>query len=131
VLAYDAATNETAVWSFRLPSGWTGTPALVVYGFMASATSGDIDMDCSVMAVTPGDALDLDSATSYDAVNSTDNTVVPAVAGYLFVVVMATLTNFDGGAAGDFVRLQLTRDAVSDTAAGDFYVVSVVLGDGA
>ena len=130
VLAYDASTNESAVWSVRLPVGWTGTPTLVVQGFMASATTGDIDLDGQVMAVTPGDALDLDSASSYDAVNSTDNTVVPATAGYLFSVTI-TLTNFDGGAAGDWVRLMLTRDAASDTAAGDLYVVGATLGDAA
>jgi hypothetical protein len=129
-LGYDASTNESAVWSFRLPVGWTGTPTLQVQGFMASAVTGDVDLDASVMCVTPGDALDLDTATSYDAVNSTDNTVVPATAGYLFAVTI-TMTNFDSGAAGDWVRLMLTRDAASDTATGDLYVVGATLGDGA
>lgn len=130
VLAYDASTNESAVWSFRLPTGWTGVPSLKVQAMMASATSGDVDLDAQVQAVTPGDALDLDATTSYDAANSTDNTVVPATAGYLFEVSI-TLTNFDSGAAGDWVRLKLTRDAASDTAAADLYVLGALLEDGA
>lgn len=129
-LGYDAATNESAVWSVRLPTGWTGTPTLVVDCMMASATSGDVDLDASVMAVTAGDALDLDATTSYAAVNSTDNTAVPATAGYLFTVSI-TLTNFDSGAAGDFVRLMLTRDAASDTAAGDLYILGAMIEDAA
>ena len=130
VLAYDAATDESAIWSFRLPVGWTGTPVIRVDCMMASAVTGNIGLKAQVMAVTPGDALDLDAATSYDVVNSVSGVSVPATAGYLFTA-SVTLTNFDSGVAGDWVRLMLTRDAVGDTAAGDLYVLSVMVEDGA
>lgn len=131
VLAFDATTNESVVWSFRLPMNWTGTPTLVIQGFMASATSGTVDATIEIQAVTPGDALNLNTTASYGAANSVTGTTVPGTAGYLFAVNFATLTNFDSGAAGDWVRVKLTRGAVGDSAAGDWYVVAVALGDGA
>jgi hypothetical protein len=129
-LSYDPTTDESAIWSFRLPVGWTGTPAIRVDCMMASAVTGNIGLKAQVMAVTPGDALDLDTATSYDTVNTVSGVTVPATAGYLFTA-SVTLTNFDSGVAGDWVRLMLTRDAAGDTATGDLYVLSVMVEDGA
>jgi hypothetical protein len=131
VLAFDAATNESVVWSFRLPANWTGTPTLVVQGFMASAVAGTVDATVEIQAVTPLDALNLNTTASYDAANSVTGTTVPAATGNLFAVSFTSLTNFDSGAAGDWVRLKLTRGATGDTAAGDWYVVAAALGDGA
>jgi len=129
-LAFDAATNETCQWSCVAPQGLTGTLTALIYYIMASATSGDTDWDVSLEAVTDGDAVDLDAGDSFATVNSTDNTTVPATAGYLDVV-SVTLTNADSIAAGDYFRLRLTRDAASDTGAGDAYVLAVELRDGA
>jgi hypothetical protein len=130
VLAYDASTDESAVWSFRLPVGWTGTPNIRVDCMMATATTGYVDVHVQIMAVTPGDALDLDATDSYDASNVSGAVTVPATAGYLFTA-NVTLTSFDSGVAGDWVRLKLWRNAAGDTAAGDLYIVSVMLEDAA
>lgn len=129
-LALDAATNETCQWTSVAPQGLTGTLTALIYYIMASATSGDTDWDVSLEAVTDGDAVDLDAGDSFGSVNSTDNTTVPATAGYLDVV-SVTLTNADSIAAGDYFRLKLTRDAASDTATGDALVLAVELRDGA
>lgn len=129
-LAYDATTNESAQWTAIAPQGLTGTLTAIVTYVMASATSGDVDMDVSLEAVSDGDATDLDTADSFDTVNSVDNTVVPATAGYIDQV-SVTLTNADSIAAGDYFRLRVTRDAASDTATGDMYVLSVELRDAA
>jgi len=130
VLAFDAGTNETALWTVIIPQGWTGTITAIIHYIMASAVSGDVDVDISVEAISDGDAIDLDSADSFDSVNSVDNTTVPSTAGYIDEI-SVTLTNNDGAAAGDYARFRLTRDAASDTAAGDMYVLGVEIQDGA
>ena len=130
VLGFDAATNESCQWTDVAPQGLTGTLTALVYYVMASATSGDVDVDVSIEAVTDGDAVDLDAVDSFDTINSTDNTTVPGTAGHIDVI-SVTLTNKDNIAAGDYFRLKLTRDAASDTATGDMYVLGVELRDGA
>jgi len=130
VLAFDATTNETCYWSSVVPTGWTGTITAKVFYKMASATSGDVDVDVAVESVSDGDTVDLDATTSFDTANSTDNTTVPGTAGYMDVV-SVTLTNNDSSAAGDYIRFRLTRDAASDTAAGDMHVLMVEIQDGA
>ena len=131
VLAFDAATDETAYWTFVAPHGWTGTVTLVLSYIMASATSGAVYWQAQLEAVTAGDAVDLDSATSFDTANSGNGTV-PATAGYMQQISI-TMTNADSIAAGDLVRLSVNRDAdhASDTATGDAYLLSVELRDAA
>jgi len=129
-LAFDAATNESAQWVGIAPQGLTGTLTAVISYMMASATSGDVDWDVSLEAISDGDAVDLDAADSFDSVNSADNTTVPGTAGYIDQVAV-TLTNADSLAAGDYFRLRLTRDAASDTAAGDALALAVELRDSA
>jgi hypothetical protein len=131
VLAFDAATAETCYWSFVAPQGLTGTLSLVVKYKMASATTGKVDFEAAVEAITAGDATDLDTGDSFAAVNTITAPTVPGTAGYLgeFTV---TLTNTDSIAVGDYVRVSLRRDAAdatNDTAAGDCYVLSAEFRD--
>ena len=130
VLAFDAATNESAQWSAIIPQGWTGTITAVITYFMASATSGDVDWDVLVEAITDGDTVDVDAADSFDTANSTDNTTVPGTAGHIDQV-SVTLTNNDSSAAADYARFRVTRDAASDTATGDAYLLAAEIRDGA
>jgi len=123
ILAFDAATNETCYWTMAVPQGITGTMTFIISIMMASAITGDTDWNVAVEAVTSGDAIDLSVSTSFDTVNSTDNTTVPGTAGYPQQITI-TLTNNDSLAAADYVRFSLTRDAVSDTAAGDAYFLT-------
>lgn len=130
VLAFDAATNETCYWTVVVPQGWTGAITFIITLIMASATTGDTDWDVAVEAVSNGDAVDLDASTSFDTANSTDNTVVPGTAGFPQQITV-TLTNNDSSAAADYIRFSLTRDAASDTAAGDAYVLACEVRDSA
>jgi hypothetical protein len=130
VLGYDATTNETCYWTTAVPQGITGTMTFIISIMMASAITGNTDWDVAVEAVTSGDATDLDAGTSFDTVNSTDNTTVPGTAGYMQQITV-TLTNNDSLAAADYVRFSLTRDAVSDTAAGDAYFLGAEFRDAA
>jgi hypothetical protein len=130
VLAFDAATVEGCRWTFAAPQGLTGTLKARVFYIMASATTGKVDFEASIEAITDGDTFDLDAGDSFDTLNAA-NATVPGTAGYLDVLEI-TLTNKDNIAAGDYVRLKLERDAddaTDDTAAGDCYVLAVEIQD--
>lgn len=120
VLDFDAATNESAVFSGIMPSYYGGGGVTVyIHYAMTSATSGDIDWDVAFERI--GDQqLDIDS-DSFAAVNSVDNTTVPGTSGNVDVVSIAFTdgADMDSVAAGEGFRLKITRDAASDTAAGD------------
>jgi hypothetical protein len=131
VLAFDASTDESAMWTFVAPQGISGTMAAVVTYCMASATSGKVDFEVAIEAVSDGDSLDLDASTGYATANTITAPTVPGTAGYIDQF-SCTLTNDDSIAAGDLVRLKLTRDAddgTNDTATGDCYLLSVEVRD--
>lgn len=131
-LAFDASTVETArSKQFRMPAAYTGSGTLkaAIQYAMASVFSGKVDFEISVEALTPGDAVDTDSAESFDTANAGDQTVPGTAAGYPGELII-TLTNKDSVAAGDMVRIKLERDAddgTNDTATGDCRVYSVTV----
>ena len=132
VLAYDAATKESAQWTDIAPQGLTGTLTVVITYIMASATSGNVVWLAAVEAITDADASpDLDSAASFD----TDNSVTSAVPGTAGLIkqVSITLTTNDSLTAADYFRLRIARDAAngSDTATGDAHLLAVELRDAA
>lgn len=131
VLAFDAAIVETCYWTGIAPAGLTGAITVVVHYMMASAVAGTIDFTGALEAITPGDAVDLDSGASIDTANTITAPTVPGTAGYASSFTI-TMTNADGIAAGDYFRFVLARDAVdaaNDTATGDCYILAVELKD--
>lgn len=133
-LAFDAATDEACYWTGIAPQGLTGTVTVVITYAMASATSGAVGFQAQLEAITAGDAVDTDATTSFDSVNNSASTTVPATAGYIGQISI-TMTNADSIAAGDYFRLSINRDAdgsaITDSATGDAYVLAVELRDGA
>lgn len=130
-MAFDASTVE-AMYSiaFQMPAAYTGSGTLKadILVAAASATSGKFDFEVSVEAITAADAVDTDSASSFDTANA-GNFTVEATAGYISKLTI-TLTNKDSVAAGDMVRIKLERDAddaTDDTASGDARVYAVVI----
>ena len=133
----EAATNENCFTpAFRMPTAYTGsgTLKLAIGYFAASATSGDVKWDVAVEAVTDADALDSDSASAFDTVNTVTVTV-PATQGYLDVATV-TLTNkgatsslSSAVAAGDMVRLQVICDSedAATTTTGDVCLLYATL----
>lgn len=128
VLDFDASTNESAIFGAVMPQHYGGGGVTVyIHYAMSSATSGDIDWDVAWERV--GDQQQDIDADSFAAVNSVDNTTVPATSGNVDVVSVA-FTNgadMDSVAAGEYFRLQVTRDAASDTATGDAELIAVEL----
>ena len=125
-LAFDAATQETTNWTFIAPQGLTGALSCVITYMMASAVSGNIEFEVAVEAITDGDATDLDATASF---NASGAITVPGTAGYPDQV-SVTLTNADSIAAGDLVRISISRDAddaTNDTATGDLYLLMAEL----
>lgn len=132
VLAYDASTSETAYWEGVAPQGMTGTWTAVISYRMASATTGGVAFDIAVEAISSGDAVDLNATSSFDAVNAGSDAAVPGTAGYMEQISI-TLTNMDGAAAADRLRISVARDVADavDTATGDCYVMGIEIRDGA
>ncbi len=124
-ILFDDTTPETCYWTFRMPDNYGSSPVAKVQYKMASATTGTVEYEVSVMAVSDGDAASVDT-DSYDTTNSGSATV-PGTAGYLDEISIS-LANVDSVAAGDFVAVKLSRDAddgANDTATGDAEVIAV------
>ena len=120
VLDFDAATNESAVFSSVMPRQYSGGGLTVyIHYAMSSAVAGDIDWDISFERI--GDQQqDLDS-DGFAAVNSVDNTTVPGTSGLVDIVSVSFTdgADMDSIAVGEGFRMKVTRDAASDTATGD------------
>ena len=119
-LDFDASTNESAVFSDIMPQNYGGGGVTVfIHYSMSSAEANTVDWDVSFERV--GDQqLDTDS-DSFAAVNSVDNTTVPATSGFVDIVSIAFTdgADMDSVAAGEEFRIKITRDATNDDAAGD------------
>jgi len=131
-LAFAAGATNTCEWTVPAPADWdtASAPTARVCIRMATATTNDIDLDMQVEAISDCDALDTDTTSSFDTVNSTDNTTVPGTAGYIDIITI-TLTNHDSSVAGDMLRFRFNRDGVSDTAAGNMEVLWIEIQDAA
>lgn len=128
--SFDDTAEEAIVSAeFEMPSTYTGSGTLkaIVFCAMATATTGGVVWDVLVEAVTAGDTLDMEAASSWDSVNSA-TTTAGGTAGDLFATTV-TLSNKDSVAAGDLVRIGVRRDcdSGSDTMTGDAYVFAISL----
>lgn len=124
VLDFDASSNESAIFQTIMPQRYDGGGVTVRLRLsMSSATSGDVDVDAAFELQT-GQAV---TADGFAAVQSTDNTTVPGTAGTEFEVTISFTdgAQMDSVGAGDLFRLKITRDAASDTAAGDMQLHAV------
>ena len=123
---FDDTTNESIVFSDVMPQVYAaGGVDVFIHYAMTSATSLTVDWDVAFERI--GDQqLDID-ADSFAAVNSVDNTTVPATSGNVDVVSVAFTdgADMDSVAAGEAFRVKITRDAVADDATGDAELIKV------
>jgi len=122
---FDDTTEEHIYWSFIWPDNYGSSPVLDVYYKAASATSGTAAFNARIMAVSDGDAQDVD-ADNFAAEQTVATATVPGTAGYMDVVSI-TLSNADSVAAGDWVTLALFRDVGDDSVTGDLEVLAANL----
>ncbi len=129
-LEFSDSVDQNAYWSFPLPQGATGPYSLVVLYRMGTATTGNVVLQAAVEAVTPADVLNTITTSSFDTVNTSSTTAVPAAAGTLGSITIS-LTSMDSAEAGDRVRIRLNRDADNgaDTASGFLEVLCADLRD--
>ena len=128
VLDFDDTTNESAVFTGVMPRHYGGGGVTVYLHYaMTTATSGDIDWDAAFERI--GDQQQDIDTDGFAAVNSVDNTTVPATSGNVDIVSIAFTdgTDMDSVAVGESFRLKVTRDAVSDTATDDAELLMVEL----
>lgn len=106
---FSGTLTESGLWQFPMPENFASALELKLIFSMVSATSGKVDLEADMMAVSEGDSQDLDTA-SFDSINEiVGGTTVPATAGYRKLATIP-MTNADSVAPGDGVILRLHRD---------------------
>ena len=126
VLDFDATTNEFCVFSAVMPRNYGGSGLTVyIHYAMSSAEADTIDWDAAFERI--GDQQqDLD-ADGFAAVQSVDNTTVPANSGDVDIVSIDFTdgAQMDSVAVGEGFRIKINRDAANDDAPGDAELVFV------
>lgn len=128
-LAFDAATEETAILSYLIAQNYgSGNLTLNVWWAAASATSGDVIWGCAIAAQTPN--TDSEAADSYGL--ATAQTVTDTHLGTTATRVhqtAITISNLDSLAADDRLVLSFYRDAdaAGDTMTGDAWLLALEL----
>lgn len=128
VLAFDASTDEAAVFEFALPDYASGNLTLTINWTAASATSGDVIWGAQLLAVTPNTDSGALSGEAYATANTVTDTHLGTNAQRALSTAI-TISNLDSLAAGDVVFLKIYRDADAggDTMTGDAYLIDAVL----
>jgi hypothetical protein len=124
------AVNESCDFGPAVaPQGLTTPLTLVVTYRMASATANAVEWRAALEAISDGDAVDTDAASSFDTDNDSGDITVPGTAGHIDQASIA-LTNADSIAAADLFRLRLTRiTPAGSSASGDAQVLAVEIRD--
>ncbi|MFH1360043.1 MAG: hypothetical protein ABIJ41_03285 [Candidatus Omnitrophota bacterium] len=128
-LLFDGTSlGEIVEFIFALPQDYSSAPVIKLLYTMVSATSGKVDMEVYVHALSD-DESDPDSAVQFDSLNEVlGGTTVPGTAGILDEISIS-LANDDSMAANDWVRLRIKRDPSDsdDTATTDLELRAVTL----
>ena len=130
-LLFDDTIDQSCQWQFRMPNDYVSSFTAKLQFSMADAQTGinKVKFSVSVMAVTPEDAVDIET-DSFDGENTGVKTLDNnQVAGYLKELSIP-LTNADNVVAGDLVIIKIVRDAddvVDDTAIGDAELCAISL----
>lgn len=121
-LLFDATTDEAVVYGFRMPENYASGGVLKIQYTMTSATTGTVEYEALVMAVTDADSADV--ATASFSTLAVGSATVPGTAGYLDEI--SITLSMDSAVAGDFIYIYLSTDSddgTNDTATGDREVV--------
>ena len=128
-ILFSGSQTEEAVRIIKIPSDYVSTPVIKINGSMVTATSGTIDLVVKCVAVSAGDAQDID-AKAYDSDNSSGAITVPGFVTYPFSAdISISLANNGSVVAADYFKMLIFRDhdSANDIAAGDFLLRVAVL----
>lgn len=119
-LAFDAAADEEAYFSFRAINYASGNLTLDLEWYADTGTSGDVIWGCQIAAITPNtDTQDIETDALATVQTVTDTHL--GTTGQRLHRATITISNLDSLAADDWVVLRIYRDAdaAGDTMAGD------------
>ncbi len=127
-LAYDAATDEAAFWSFRAVNYASGNLTVDIDWYADTATSGDVIWDVQIAAITPNTDTQDTETKALATVNSVTDTHL-GTTGQRLHRATVTVSNLDSLAADDDVWIRVARDAnnASDTLTGDALITKVAV----
>ncbi|MCK5020470.1 MAG: hypothetical protein KAS32_25765 [Candidatus Peribacteraceae bacterium] len=128
-ILFSGTQTEEAVRIIKMPSDYASTPVVKINGSMVSATAGTIDLVIKCVAVSAGDAQDID-AKAYDSDNSSGAVTVPGTVVYPFSTdISIALANNDSLVAADYLKMFIFRDhdSVNDNVVTDFLLRVAVL----
>ena len=130
VASFDGATAQSIISKGIAVSGITARLSITLFLCFPTATTGSAVFEVAVMAVKNGEAINLITTTSYDAINSSGAINAPASVGNPVRVTFA-LPNNDAIAALDYVKFKITRNpaSVSDTITTACYLISALIED--
>lgn len=127
-LEFDAATDESAIWSFVIPAHYSGGGITVrVYWAGASATTGSIVL-MGAWERIDDEGLDVDADSFAADVSGTF--AAPGTTGMVqYSEIAFTNSEIDGLLVNELARFRLTRDAnnVSDDMSGDAQILAVAV----
>lgn len=127
-LAFDAASDEAAFWSFIVKNYGSGNLSLDIHWYADTASSGDVIWDAQIACITPdADTQDIET-DGLATVQSVTDTHLGTTGQRLHKATIA-ISNLDTIASGDRLVLRLNRDANngSDTMTGDAIVTGLNL----
>ncbi len=116
---YDDTVSQSGRKKFRNPDNFVSNPRLILQFKMKDTQIGTLTVkwSISIMAISPDDAVDA-GVDSFDTVNTGTKTLTLNEAEGVLKELEITLTNFDGGVAGDRLTFLIALD-VSGSAAGN------------
>lgn len=125
VLDFDTTTAELVYFTGLIPSHFTAAAGItVILTWSCAATSGNVGWLIACERISDG-GTDID-ADSFQADQTVTAETVDGTSGIPDVSSVAiTNANADGIAAGDFLRIRVTRNTAVDTAAGDAHLIGI------
>lgn len=125
VLDFDDTTQETAIFSAKMPQNYAGGNLVVYVSSSAtSATSNTIGWDVTFENMT-GQDIDSDGFATAQTITAATVNGTSGILTTSSVTCTAGSTGTDSIAAGDNFRLRIRRDVANDTAGGDAELISV------
>lgn len=127
VLAFDTATQETAIFTAVLPRHYAGGGITVSVHWCATATSGTVGWDVAFERIGAAQQ-DIDS-DGFATAQTVTATTVNGTSGNVSItsVSISDGANIDSIAVGEAFRLRIRRDVASDNASGDAQLVAIEL----
>jgi hypothetical protein len=126
-LAYDAATDEAAFWTFLASNYGSGNLTLTLLWYADTATTANVVWEAQLAAITPNtDTQDVET-DGLATLNFIQDTHLGTTGQRVHSCVI-TLSNLDSLAADDYCTLRVARDANGTNATDDMAGDALLLG---